>query len=331
MSRRPRGVYEKIPGSGVWYVRYADAGGRLRKEKVGHSKRLAGELYRKRKTEAKEGREFPQRRRHVRFRELARDALEYAEARLAPDTNRAGRIRTLVRWFGDRPAAQVTPQDIERRLAELAQGRAPATVNRYHALVKRVYSLGNKNGKVTVNPARLVKLRRENNARVRFLNEQEEAALRGKIRELYPEREPEFELALHTGLRWGKQYGLRWPDIDMDRNVLTVRRSKDGERRHVPINSVARAALEALRRHDGAETVCKKGQRRWFERVVQEARVENFHWHDLRHTFASRLAMNGESILTIKELLGHKTIAMTLRYAHLTPDYKRKAVERLVK
>ncbi len=203
MSRRPRGVYEKIPGRGVCYVRYADASGKLRKEQVGYSKRLALELYRKRKTEAKEGREFPQRRRQVRFKELAADMLEYAGAHLARDTNRAGRIRTLVRWFGDRVAAQVTAQDIERRLTGLAANCAPATVNRYHSLVRRVYSLGVRNGKVDVNPARRIRQRRENNIRIRFLSAEEEAALRRKIRKLYPEREPEFDLSLNTGMRWG--------------------------------------------------------------------------------------------------------------------------------
>jgi len=253
--------------------------------------------------------------------------LEYASAHLSPDTNRVGRIRTLVRWFGDRPAAQVTAQDIERRLTELATNSTPATVNRYHALIRRVFSLGVRNGKVDSNPARRIRQRREDNARVRFLSAEEEAALRGKIRELYPEREGEFDLALHTGMRWSEQYGLRWPEVDAKHAILTIRRSKPGERRYVPLNSVASAAVEALRRTD--ETVCAPGQRDWFERVVKEARVRNFLWHDLRHTFASRLAMNGESILTIKELLGHKTLAMTLRYAHLAPDFKRAAVERL--
>lgn len=324
-----RGIYQRHPGSGVWFIRWAAADGRIRKERVGYSKRLALDLYRKRKTEAKAGKEFPQRR-MCRFKELAADMLEYASAHLSPDTNRAGRIRTLVHWWGERPAAQVTAQDIERRLTELAQSRAPATVNRYHALVRRVYSLGIRNGKVEVNPARQIRQRREDNARVRFLSAEEETALRGKIRKLYPEREPEFDLALHTGMRWGEQYRLRWPEADMERDILTIRRSKPGERRYVPMNSVARIAVEALRR-DATETVCAPGQQGWFERVVKEARVGNFLWHDLRHTFASRLAMNGESILTIKELLGHKTLAMTLRYAHLAPDFKRAAVERLVK
>lgn len=323
-----RGVYQRHPG-GAWYIRYSDATGRLRKEKAGWSKRLALDLYRKRKTEVKAGKEFPQRR-MCRFKELAADMLEYASAHLSPDTNRAGRIRTLVHWWGERPAAQVTTQDIERRLTELAQSRAPATVNRYHALVRRVYSLGIRNGKVEVNPARQIRQRREDNARIRFLSAEEEEALRSKIRKLYPVREAEFDLALHTGMRWGEQYRARWPDVDVDRSILTIQRSKPGARRYVPLNSVAARAVETLRTGT-TETICAPGQLGWFERVVQEAKVQNFLWHDLRHTFASRLAMNGESILTIKELLGHKTLAMTLRYAHLAPDFKRAAVERLVK
>jgi len=325
-----RGVFERVPGSGVWFIRYTDASGRLRKEKAGWSKRLALDLYRKRKTEAKAGKEFPQRQRQVRFKELAADMEEYAKAHLSPDTNRGGRVKTLISWFGDRPAASITPQDIERKLTELARSRAPATVNRYHSLVRRMYSLGIRNAKVEVNPTRQIRQRREDNARVRFLSEEEELALREKIRELYPEREPEFDLSLNTGMRHGEQYRLRRPDVDVERAILTIQRSKPGERRYIPANTIAAAAVERLR-IGTSETICAPGQQGWFKRVVKEAGVQNFHWHDLRHTFASRLAMNGESILTIKDLLGHRTLTMTLRYAHLSPDFKRAAVERLVK
>lgn len=127
-----------------------------------------------------------------------RDALDYSRANKTQASYRGDRWNTgvVLGWFRDRVAEEITPQEIDRKLAELADaGRAPATLNRYRALLSLVYSLAIRYGKVSVNPARLVRLRKENNARVRLLDEHEEAVLRAKIREAYPEGEPEFDLA----------------------------------------------------------------------------------------------------------------------------------------
>ncbi len=338
---RQRGIFEKLPGSGIWWIRYADQFGRIHREKIG-PKKLALAAYHKRKTEVREGRFFPEKlkRREVGFPEIARDALEYSRANKAPNSYNPDRwhMEILLSWFRDRAAAEIMPQDIERKFAELAeQGRTPSTVNRYRALLSLIYSLAIRNGKVAVNPARLVRLRRENNARVRFLDEKEEAALRAKIRELHPDGEPEFDLALHTGMRRGEQYRLRWQDVDLKRNLITILRSKHGEARYIQINSVARSALLKLRqRGDAVGYVCpglegprNRDWRRWFEGVIKETKIENFRWHDLRHTFASRLVMAGVDLRTVQELMGHKTIGMTVRYSHLAPTHLQEAVERL--
>jgi integrase len=249
-------------------------------------------------------------------------------------------METILTWFPDRSAEQITPQDIERKLATLADsGLKPATLNRYRTLLSLIYSLAIRNGKLAINPVRNVKPRKENNERVRFLDEPEELAVRAKIRELYPEREPEFDLALHTGMRRGEQYQLRWQDIDLSNGIITIRRSKHGEARHIQINSVARAALLKLREHTGGPGyVCpgldnsrKRYSRQWFEEVTEKAEISNFHWHDLRHTFASRLVMAGVPLRAVQVLMGHKRIETTLRYSHLGEDHLRNAVERLVR
>lgn len=340
-TMKHRGVIEKAVGSGVWWIQYFDQHGKRHREKVGPM-RLAIAAYQKRKTEIREGRFFPEKlkRRDVSFAEIAKDALEYSRANKGPDSHKADRwhMDTLLEWFGDRLAAEVTPQEIDRKLSGLwEEGRKPATLNRYRALLSLAYSVANRNGKLSVNPARLVRLRKENNARVRFLDDQEESVLRSRIRALYPEREPDFDLDLHTGMRRSEQYRLRWQDVDLKRGIITIPRSKPGEKRHIPINSTARAALGMLRsRADSSGLVCPElrwvdgnDARRWFEECVKQAGVVNFHWHDLRHTFASRLVMAGVDLRTVQELLGHKTIAMTVRYSHLAPAHQREAIERL--
>jgi site-specific recombinase XerD len=239
-------------------------------------------------------------------------------------------MEVVLGWFREYPAESVTPQDIERQFQK--QKWAPATANRYRALLSLTYRLAIRNGKVKENPARVVPHRLEDNARIRFLSADEETALRKAIEEKCPERIAEFDLALNTGLRLSEQYGLLWEDVSIPLRILTIRRSKNGAMRHVPLNQAAARALETLRmEYPASESVCAGARepRRWFEPALKDAKVASFSWHCLRHTFASRLVMAGVDIRTVQELLGHKTIGMTVRYSHLAPKHTLAAVERL--
>jgi site-specific recombinase XerD len=329
--RNPRGVYEKVPSSGAWWICYWDAQGRKRREKVG-TKSNAILLYRKRKTEALQGKKLPEklRRAMVSFAEIAKDALAYSKANKLSYRHDAGRMETLLGWFREHPAEAITAQDIERRFEQ--EKWSPATINRYRALLSLSYRLAIRNGKMKENPARLVRHRLENNARIRFLSPEEEIKLRTAMESACPERMAELDIALNTGLRLSEQYGLLWQDLSFVRRTLTIPRSKNGAMRHVPLNQAALRALEVLQaRANGSELVCGGANtpRRWFEPVVKAAKLSDFTWHCLRHTFASRLVMAGVDLRTVQELMGHKTIAMTVRYAHLAPKHTLAAVERL--
>ncbi len=327
---RIRGVYERKPGE--WWIRYVDAQGRYRREKAG-IKGVAIDLVRKRKMEALIGKKLPEklRRATVTFAEIARDALAYSRANKLSYRNDASRMETLLTWFRDYPAEAITAPDIERRLHQEKKWSA-ATANRYRALLSLTYRLAIRAGKVKENPARLVQHRLEDNARIRFLSDDEEKALRKVLGAKFPEQLAEFVLALNTGLRLSEQYGLTWADVSVSRRVLTIQRSKNGTTRHVPLNQSSLNALESLRERAGSTGfVCggAPGPRRWFEPALAEAKIASFSWHCLRHTFASRLVMAGVDIRTVQELLGHKTIAMTVRYSHLAPKHTLAAVERL--
>ncbi len=341
MARRQRGLYEKVPGSGVWWIRYADSTGRIRREKAG-MKSAALAAYGKRETQVREGKFFPEkakRSRQVWFEEIARDALDYSRGNKGHESFRNDRwnMALLSEWFKDRLASEITAQEIERRLAELSEaGRAPATVNRYWALLSLTYSLAVRNKKVPASPVSSVRRRKENNERVRFLSDSEETTLREHICANFPEREPEFDLALHTGMRRGEQFRLRRQDVDISLGVITIPRSKHGKKRHVPINDVARSAIERLLSATtgvyivpGLEGPRHRDSQRWLEECIDAAKIPDFHWHDLRHTFASRLVMRGVDLRTVQELMGHKTISMTVRYAHLSPAHLLDAVSRL--
>jgi integrase len=150
-------------------------------------------------------------------------------------------------------------------------------------------------------------------------------------------------LGVNTGLRRGELLQLCWRDVDLRRRVLTVRGegAKTGQTRHVPLNSETVTLLTEWSPTSVEPPDCVFGgadsstplvaiKKAWAG-VLKAARVTNFRFHDLRHTFASKLVMAGVDLNTVRELLGHKSIAMTLRYAHLAPEHKAAAVETLVK
>lgn len=146
-------------------------------------------------------------------------------------------------------------------------------------------------------------------------------------------------MALHTGLRRGELFALNWNDVDFNTPIITTPRTKSGETRWVPMNGLVTETLRNLPTRMRSEYVftSKAGTplkpqnfiNRGFGPALRRAAIEDFRWHDLRHTFASRLVMGGVDLRTVQELLGHKTIAMTVRYSHLSPGHLQVAVEAL--
>jgi len=339
-DKKLRGIYERDSGSKIWWIRYADSTGRIRREKAG-TKGAAIKLYQKRKMEVLQGKKLPENFRAplVSFDDLAKDALAYSKAHKRSYGDDEIRMEKLLGSFRGRAAESITPQDIERSLSKSADENewAPATANRYRALISLVYRLGILNGKVKENPAKFVKHRLENNGRVRWLSGEEEVRLRTYLEESGPEHLPELDLALNTGMRLGEMYSLTWENVNASRKVLTIPRSKNGEIRHVPLNRAALSALAMLRKRSngsGPLVTDSKGRplvspRFWFEPAIPKAKIRNFTWHCLRHTFASRLVMAGVDLRTVQELMGHKSIQMTVRYSHLAPKHTLAAVELL--
>jgi site-specific recombinase XerD len=340
MWKRSPGIFQRPPGSGVYWIFYRDGAGLRHREKIGPRDDALAAIVERRRTVLEGKYVSPQlRRRSLTFRQLARDAMQHRKLRLRPRSYEtdASRLARLLPSIGAKPAAGLTADAIDKLLDSLrAGGLEGSTANRYRSLLSAIFSYGVRTGRINSNPLELVKRFREGESRVRYLLGVEEQKLREVIRANCPEREAEIDLALHTGMRRGEQFTLRWRDVDLERGILTVR-GKTGCR-HIVANSSARAALEHLlsRRRDGGHFVCAETQsesqrdwRRWFERAARAAGIEDFHWHDLRHTFASRLVMAGVDIRTVQELLGHKSITMTMRYSHLNPDHRQVAAEKI--
>jgi site-specific recombinase XerD len=236
-----KGVFEKVPGSGVWWIRYIDAEGKLRREKA-CSKSAAIQLVRNRKTEAWEGKKLPKlRTRVVRFAELADDYLEYAQANNQGAAVDKYRIATLRAAFGDQ-VATIAIADLRKWFDK--QEWEPGTFNRCRTVLRLIYKIGIENKKIDTNPADLLKHRKEPDGKARYLSADEEARLRKAILVKFPRHLCELEIALATGMRAGEQYDrVNWSCVDFLRRDLFVPTSKNGYSRHIALNAEALAAF----------------------------------------------------------------------------------------
>ncbi|MFH0732913.1 MAG: site-specific integrase, partial [Candidatus Omnitrophota bacterium] len=210
---------------------------------------------------------------------------------------------------------------------------SPATVNRELACLKCMLNKAVLWGKLSANPATKVRLLKENNARLRFLSKEEIMRLLGNCAE---HLKPVVTLAVFTGMRKGEILNLKWQDIDIQRGLINIYDSKNGSKREAYINETVKRALIAVRKNPESPYVFfrKDGKpyyslRKSFFTACNKSGILDFRFHDLRHTFASQLVMSGVDIKTVQELLGHKSIEMTLRYSHLAPSHKSRAVELL--
>ncbi|MEG9430796.1 tyrosine-type recombinase/integrase [Terriglobus sp. ADX1] len=330
-----RGVYEHPIDSGIWWIHYYAAGKRHR-EKVGR-KSDAIKLYQTRKADAAAGRKLPELRNSkvLILSELIDDALEFT----AHHKDQRGYISKgeIVRGaLGSRPAAELTPQELERWLR--TRCKTAATANRYKAFISLCYREGIRNGKVSINPARLVRQRKEGAGRLRFLTREDFDRLHAVISKRFPEHVAEFVVSVHTGMRLSEQYSCTWSQVHLDRKTIELTKTKNGSARSVHLNSDAIAALESLKRprqHASDPVFPREGSkgrfdtRSWFQPCLVDAGISEYVWHCNRHTFCSWLAMAGASIKEIQEAAGHKTITMSARYSHLSPAHRLSVVERI--
>ena len=216
------------------------------------------------------------------------------------------------------------------------KGNKPATVNRLIATLSHMFTKAvdwNMVEEAALKRIRKVKLLPENNRRLRYLSKEECKEL---ISSSEPHLKPILTTAFNSGMRKGEILNLKWDDnVDLKHGFILLGITKNGDRREIPINDTLRSTLQAITRridtpyvfYDQKTGKPYKDVKRSFKTAVRRAKIHDFKFHDTRHTFASHLVMAGVDITTVKELLGHKTLTMTLRYAHLAPSHKVKAVD----
>ncbi len=315
----------------TYYIDYYYKGRRLR-EAAGTNKRLAKEALAKRKTEMFEGKFFGNAlASKVTFDELAAEYMEWARVNKKSCERDERSIKLLGETLGGMKLKDITPRLIEkyknRRLKEVKG----STINRELACLKGMFTKAIFWDMALENPVKKVKMFREDNCRIRFLKPDEIKAL---LSESSDDLKPLIITALNTGMRYSEITGMRWVDVDLKAEAIHVPDTKSGKPRDVPMNQEMLDLLSNLERKseyvfcrpDGSRI---KSIRTAFEKAKRRAGIKDFRFHDLRHTFASYMVMSGNDILAVKELLGHSSMAMVLRYAHLSREHRTRAIKKL--
>ena len=344
---KANGIYERTGKHGdvTYYIRYQVDGTDI-KERVGRKSRgftreMARGALKSRLGDIAQGHfNLEKVRKPVPFSKLVDKYREFASGYKRGWDTEKYIVEEFASLLGDTPLAQITTWQIEKWKAEAGKRLNPVTVNRRLTVIKHIFKKAVEWDVLKSNPATSVKRFAVTSERTRFLTEQEIKVLLEECEKQVtsPWLLPLVTLALHTGMRQGELLKLKWQNIDLERASITIIQGKTMRRKTIAINKPAREALEWLRENcygdllfmwPWGDPIGKVTVYDAFKKACNAAKIEDFRFHDLRHTFASHLVMAGVDLVTVKELLGHKTINMTNRYTHLAQDHKAQAVAKL--
>ena len=324
----------------VWWMDYTYQGRRLRRSLETENRRLAKNIEAKVKTQLIEGKWFEKLPEEDKtFGEMIE---KFFKDCIPPKSKKPYRsnLQTLLDFFGDCPLSSITPKAVSDYKAKRKDlGILSATINHELAVLKRMFNLAVKEWEWFVtNPIAAVSLETGVNERDRWITYEEEEKLLSCCEDWFKDV---VIFALNTGLRQGEIVDLSWKSgVDLFRKTITVLKSKNDEKRTIPMNAkifeMLKARFKVRPIHDRV-LYWEKGPLKvdviqfQFKKACRKGGIEDLHFHDLRHTFATRLVQAGEDIYTVQRLLGHKSSAMTARYAHHSTESLRSAVEALDK
>lgn len=329
-------IYKIVGERGVrWGIDFYDQGKRIKK--IIGSRQDALDAYALLKADSLEGRLQIIRKSDMTFQELTRKYLEYGNVNgkksLARDVCS---VKALMSHFRHMKITQINPLHIESyKKKRLESGRKSGTVNRELAALSHMFNLARKWKLTHSNPMQDVRLLKEEKFKMRILDRIEASLL---IAAAVSHLKPILIVALNTGLRRGEVLGLSWNDVDFVNYTINVKNTKSGKDRIIPMNAVV---AKILKEQDmSSEWIFPHPQRR--ERAMKDVSyslktacnkigIDKFRFHDLRHTSATWMVNAGVDLVTIKEILGHSTIQMTMIYCHSSQESKRKAVLELEK
>ncbi len=244
--------------------------------------------------------------------------------------------RHVLPFFGWRRIANVKQLHLEEYVAKrLGEKAGPSTVNKEIMRVRHFFNKLIQWGEIRRNPCQKVKRLKEPPARVTYLDGDERARLLAEAERFAPPLRDIVTFAMLTGARLSEILALTWSNVDIERQIITFRKTKSGNIRHVPIHQYLFRVLHAL--NPSSDPTAPLFPPGWnsrrvstaFRRIAQRAGLKGFTFHDLRHDFASWLSMSGVSIRAVQTLLGHQDLRMTERYTHLAERALAAAIQAL--
>jgi len=331
-KRAAMGIYRR---RNVWWITYHDQN-RRRVQESSHStiRRDAERLHALRKSEVLRGvyREPVK----ISLETFAERYMEYAKTNKRSWLRDEQLLKPLKEFFrAERQLANITPPEVEEYKLWRRKQVSGSTVNRELALLKHMFNLAiNWDLYAGLNPIRKVKFFQEVTLGFRVLHPEEETRL---LKHATPAIQDIIIYALNTGCRIGEIFALRWQNVDFQKELINVFAGKTQKVRVVPINKPVRRILDfwALGRKNEYVFYNQKTGERFVDLdaglrlACEKAEIQGVTWHTLRHTFASRLLDRGVDIMTVKELLGHSTVTVTMRYTHSNLGSKALAVRKL--
>ncbi|MFQ5329639.1 MAG: tyrosine-type recombinase/integrase [Thermodesulfobacteriota bacterium] len=331
------GLYKR---GGVWWMSFSHNGRQLRRSAETSNRTIATNIYSKVRAQVAEGKWLDRLEGESRvFGELAHKYInEYAKLHKRSWEKDVCRLnRNLLPFFGHMTVTEITPRSISAyKSHRYSKGVKAATINRELTLIKHMYTMAIREWEwCRDNPVKRVSMEKESPPRDRWLTSEEEC----KLLTACSERLRVIVIfALNTGMRQGEILSLRWNNVNLLKGTLIIEVTKNGDRRAIPLNGTAWDLLKEQSRirypandyvfTSSTGTKIDSGHlRRDFMKALRQAGIEGFCFHDLRHTFATRLVQAGVDLYKIQRLLGHKDNKTTQRYAHHYPESLRKSVE----
>jgi integrase len=315
----------------VWYLTFYVRGKRVQESTGTSDRRKAEKFCALRLSEVERG-EYAQSAK-ITLTQFGQQYLDYAKANKRSWLRDEQIMTHLDAAMGTTQLGDIGALQIERyKLDRLKQSASPATVNREVALLKHMFNMAEHwqlfFGR---NPVRGVKFLEEDNLQIRSLSEGEEEKL---LQYCSPYLQDLVTFAINTGLRLGEILNLRWEEVDLENAAIKMLVRKNRRMLEVPLNDPALAVVNGwcgLRKCEYVFYNPETGGR-WkdlwlgLKKACRNASLNDVTWHTFRHTFASRLTRNGADLVTVKELLGHSSVSVTMRYAHTNRDAKERAV-----
>ncbi len=326
--------------SGIWWTCIRHNGKKIQKSLETSDRKLAKAIEAKVRTEIVEGSYFEK---LVGRKKTFKDMMEKFMQEYSPKVSKATRISYSTSlthfnpFFKETRLIDLTPKKISRyKVLRIDEGAKPATINRELAMLSKAFSLAVKDWDwIKENPVSKVQKEKVDNKRDRWLSKDEEKQVLDNspdwLREI-------VTFGLYTGLRLEEMLSLEWSRVNLFRRTILIKETKNGNPKTLPLNKIAldvltqRSTVKSIKNDfvffncDG-EKINSNVLRTAFYSVLEKVGIDDFRLHDLRHTFATRLAQAGVDIYKISKLLGHKDIKMTQRYAHHCPDSLRDGVE----